>query len=839
MLALAATLVLASFTAGRAQAEDFLPGPGAAKPRPAFIMPRLQTQPPQGMPRGVSSPFGGTWSLSNNDAPVGGLNNPLLLTDGSVILHQIVTPNWYKLTPDIFGSYVNGTWSQIASMPSNYQPNSFASAVLPDGRVIVEGGEYNGGNEQVWTSLGAIYDPVANAWTAVAPPSGAGWENTDPPGSCNGGIGDAPSAVLANGTFLLAAACGHPPVDALFNAATLGWTATGAPTFPPGESGFTPMQTGKFLTIFALNPPNVAAYDPAAGGWSAVADTPVSLGDSCGSHEMGPATSRPDGTVVAFGGSSCTTSPDPTAVYNPFDNTWVQGPNVPSVCGSNGTTPCSLADASAVLLPNGNVLFAASPGVNRGTNVVGTHFFEFTTSNTINQVSDDPFASNENASRDAFLMLPNGQAMTIPYTNVVEFYTATGSANPAWAPTISTAPSCVAPGNAYILNGVQLNGLSQGAAFGDELQSATSYPLVRIVNNATQHVFYARTFGHSTMSIAQGQPGSTNFQVAPATETGPSMLYAVANGIASAGRPITVGHLCAGTHDFNGDGFSDVLWRDTGGDVGMWLMNGATISQAAGVANVPTVWSAVGQRDFNGDGKADILWTDTSGDVGMWLMNGTQITQAAGVANVPTVWSVAGTGDFNGDGKGDILWHDTSGNVGIWLMNGTQIVQAAAVGNAPPSVWSIAGTGDFNGDGKTDILWIDSSGDVGIWFMNGTQIASASGIGKAPPGWSIVGTGDFNGDGTSDILWRDTSGDIGIWFMSGGQIWQAVGIGNVPNVWSVAETGDFNGDGKSDILWIDTSGDVGVWLMNGSQISSASGIANVPTVWSIQGAGAD
>ena len=122
--------------------------------------------------------------------------------------------------------------------------------------------------------------------------------------------------------------------------------------------------------------------------------------------------------------------------------------------------------------------------------------------------------------------------------------------------------NCVAPGSSYLLSGTQLNGLSQGAAYGDDVQGATNYPLVRIVNNATGHVFYARTSGHSTMSIASGQAGSTNFQVAAATETGASTLYVVANGIPSAGTPVTVGSSCSAmhvsTHDFNGDGKSDI-----------------------------------------------------------------------------------------------------------------------------------------------------------------------------------------------------------------------------------------------------------------------------------------
>src|SRR5947199_7383971 len=108
----------------------------------------------------------------------------LLLTDGTVIMHS--EPNcltctttdyssWYKLTPDSSGSYVNGTWTQVASLPATYSPLYHSSAVLPDGRLIIEGGEYLLSLDQTqfiptWTAQGAIYDPVTNAWTMVAPP---------------------------------------------------------------------------------------------------------------------------------------------------------------------------------------------------------------------------------------------------------------------------------------------------------------------------------------------------------------------------------------------------------------------------------------------------------------------------------------------------------------------------------------------------------------------------------------------------------------------------------------------------------------------------------------------
>jgi hypothetical protein len=165
------------------------------------------------------------WQLVTN--PMGlNASNPLLMTDGTVIVHVSETPSWWRLTPDINGSYINGTWSQIASLPSGYAPRFFASAVLADGRVIVEGGEYNNPGGLVWTSLGAIYDPVANTWTPVSPPSG--WAN----------IGDAPSVVLASGTFMLGNALTKQ--EALLNANNLTWNATGSGKFDVNnEEGWT------------------------------------------------------------------------------------------------------------------------------------------------------------------------------------------------------------------------------------------------------------------------------------------------------------------------------------------------------------------------------------------------------------------------------------------------------------------------------------------------------------------------------------------------------------------------------------------------------------------------
>ncbi len=97
--------------------------------------------------------------------------------------------------------------------------------------------------------------------------------------------------------------------------------------------------------------------------------------------------------------------------------------------------------------------------------------------------------------------------------------------------------------------------------------------------------------------------------------------------------------------------------------------------------------------DFDGDGSTDTLWRDTmSGSVAISLMNGIQLGRTVPFGAVPFNWSIVETGDFDGDGKSDLLWQNTSGgDVAIWFMNGTQVAQAAGVGNAPINVWTIQG----------------------------------------------------------------------------------------------------------------------------------------------------
>jgi hypothetical protein len=464
-----------------------------------------------------------SWTRTTNNPPVN-LGTILLLTDGTVIAHEendqnnnVATRNWYKLMPDINGSYVNGTWSPIAPLPVGYGPLFFGSAVLPDGRVVVEGGEYNqyGGG---FTRLGAIYDPVADAWTSVTAPTG--WNS----------IGDASTVVLNNGTLMLANAVTRQA--ALLNASTLTWTATGSNKFDINdEEGWTLLPGGKVLTVDAYvqlyqsNGMNYEIYDPNSGSWSVAGTTPVQLWDSaatCGgqghaSFEVGPALLLSNGTVFATGANSC--GPGHTAIYKVSSGTWAAGPDFPS--------NLDIADGPAALEPNGKMLIMTSPLIFNS----GSIFFEWDGSH-LNQVSGPPNAPNVSSFQGHLLVLPTGQIMYTDYTNDVEIFTPTPG-NYNWAPSASLTSLAISRGSSFVLGGFKFNGLSQASAYGDDLQNATNYPIVRITNVATGHVFYCRTHNHSTMAVGYAGPAKTTLDIPANMEIGPSYLEVVANGIPS------------------------------------------------------------------------------------------------------------------------------------------------------------------------------------------------------------------------------------------------------------------------------------------------------------------
>ncbi len=464
----------------------------------------------------------GTWTKLTHSTPFNA-STALLLTNGVVFVQEAESRRWFKLTPDSAGSYINGTWSSAGMLPVGYAPLYYASAVLPDGRVVINGGEYNVSGGPVWTNKGAIYNPATNTWTNVPPPPG--WAN----------IGDAQSVVQTNGVYMLANALSKQ--WATFNPSTLAFTShSGSEKHDSNnEENWTLLPDGSILTVDASVSPATYSERFYSGLWHKDG-TPPQLVDPP-SHEVGPGVLRPDKTVFYAGSNNdAGTIGGKTGIYHPPSTitgvgTWTNGPSFPIISGKR----YGAKDAPATLLVNGNVLVQGSVGFNPPS-----RFFEFN-GTTFTTVASPPHAPNIPAFVGRMLCLPDGRILFTDGSSDVEIYTPSPfSFNAAWRPTVSSAPSSVKQGHSYIVKGVRFNGLSQCAAYGDDAQSATNYPLVRVINNSTHKVYYLKTHGHSFMGVNSAVTVATIFDVPTSLPTGSYSFYVVANGLYSVAKPLTV-----------------------------------------------------------------------------------------------------------------------------------------------------------------------------------------------------------------------------------------------------------------------------------------------------------
>lgn len=445
----------------------------------------------------------------------------LLLTDGTVMCQEFKSHNWYRLTPNTACSYIQGTWTALSSMRDARL--YYASAVLAEGRVIVAGGEYNGGASAVELNTVELYDPSTNTWSVVD--STLGWDS----------IGDAPCCVMPDKTFLMGSIDG--PETALFDPGSNTWSTGGAKLGSGNSSSeetWTLLRDGSVLTVDCGKHPNAEKY--VAGAWVSAGRTPNVLVEPS-SLEIGPAILMADGKVLTIGATGHTAIYLTGAVPR-RPGLWREGPDFPR---DGSGYPCGAKDAPACLLPDGRIVCAAAPiSGDRDDYKSPTSFCEFDGDNLVSVAS--PPNADAAPYRRNMLLLPTGEVLFSGVQNdeagnpvsKIYAYVPDGIPVPERKPLITSFPRAVTQGTQLTLDGTGLNGLSQAVSYGDDASAATNYPIVRIVNKESGTVRYCRTGNHSTMAVATGgKTHSTDVSVPGDIEPGPSQLYLVANGIAS------------------------------------------------------------------------------------------------------------------------------------------------------------------------------------------------------------------------------------------------------------------------------------------------------------------
>jgi hypothetical protein len=475
----------------------------------------------------------GTWKDLTHQPGVS-IDTMLLLTDGTVMAHELASPKWHRLTPDANGSYLNGTWAAMPPMPPNsdipagqngpdYGPVFYGSAVLRDGTLLVAGGEYNIAypGAGVDSYAATRFDPVGGSWTNLVPP--AGWSN----------VGDVPLCVLQDGRVLLGFIYGNQ--TSLFDPIT--------GTFSPGpdkgdsssEESFAILPDGTVLAVQCSNIGFAEKYVPSTDSWVPAGATPSTLPQSCPGYvaEIGPTVVLPNGTAFVIGASGNTAIYVPPA--DPADTgNWLPGPDIKDTAG-NTMYPM---DAPAALLPNGKVLLAAGPGAPCGY-PPPTSFFEYDPAT--NNIT--PAATPSNAGGPCFtgrlLVVPNGHVLFSSQSGTVALYNPGGSPDPSWRPVVTSVPPIMAVGHHYLVSGQQFNGLSQACYYGDDATMATNYPIARLKKGAKE--WYCRTAHHSTMGIATGSTTVTTVVSIPAAmPPGDYQFHIIANGIESLGVPVKI-----------------------------------------------------------------------------------------------------------------------------------------------------------------------------------------------------------------------------------------------------------------------------------------------------------
>ncbi|MBP7867391.1 MAG: hypothetical protein KA419_15770 [Acidobacteria bacterium] len=340
---------------------------------------------------------------------------------------------------------------------------------------------------------------------------------------------------------------------------------------------------------------------------------------------------------------------------------------------------------------------------------------------------------------------------------------------------------------------------------------------------------------------AVGQPVKFRFRLGCDSSSGDTGWYVDDVKVVGQCSCCSASPAAADPYDFNGDGYTDILWRNgTTGALGDWYVTPAGAAAGALTGTVSDGnWQVFGSGDFNSSGIADLIWRNVStGDLAIWLMGAGGYDSTVSLGYVDPGWKVLGAADLNANGNADILWRNfNDGYLSVWLMSNTVgVLGSTFAGGISSMEWKAVGSGHFDNDGRADVLWWNATtGVLSIWFEDENGWQGDMSPGTVDTTWKITGIGDVDGNGIDDLLWRNaTSGDLSVWFLNnGGTVSGTTFLGGIADLnWKVKGVGFFNNDAYADILWRHaTSGDTVVWYLSGTGKIGELFLGTVDPVW--------
>ena len=223
-----------------------------------------------------------------------------------------------------------GTWSPTGSL-INYGEGHTAT-LLPNGKVLVVGGENRYGKFSSALNRAELYDPASGTWTATTNLTSARDNHT--------------TTLLPNGRVLVAGGWNDDGASAsaeLYDPTTAIWTNTGSLTADRYYHSAALLSNGRVLVAGGYNNNGALAsaelYDPATGTWSSAGSLKVGRGGHT-------ATLLADGKILVAGGQHGSDYLSSAELYDPATDTWT----------ATGNLNAGRIEHTATLLTNGKVL---------------------------------------------------------------------------------------------------------------------------------------------------------------------------------------------------------------------------------------------------------------------------------------------------------------------------------------------------------------------------------------------------------------------------------------------------------------------------------------------------